>query len=102
MRNTVERIHKDSVHQVKGACHLLPSHVRAIGEYCISSNDPCQFAIFVLLLLAINLFLRKLEFSSLEDDNFNVNMFVMTGEYLVEALNLKVLGKGKRDQDRGQ
>jgi len=39
----------------------------------------------VLFLVAINLFLRKFEFSSLEESNLNINMFVMTGEYIVNA-----------------
>ena len=95
VKNTVARIRKDSEHQIKGACHLLPCDVRQVGDYCISSNDPFLFGIFVLLLMSIELFLRKYEFSSLELSNFNTNMFVMTGEYLIEALNLKVKGKHK-------
>jgi len=57
--------------------------------------------VFSLLLVAICLFLRKLEFTSLEDSNFNQEMFVMAADNIVEALNLKVLGKAVRDKDRG-
>jgi hypothetical protein len=68
----------------------------------VSGNDPCDFAIYVLLLVAINLFLRKLEFSSLQESNFNLDMFVMTGEYIVGAMHLKVLGKAVRNTTRGE
>jgi hypothetical protein len=54
----------------------------------------------VLLLLAIDLFLHKMEFSSLTLENFNTNMFVMKDEYLIEALNIKVKGKRKRKRKR--
>jgi len=102
MKNTIQWIHKRSNHKTNGSAQLLPKQVRQLGVHCVSGNDPCDFAIYVLLLVAINLFLRKLEFSSLKESNFNVDMFVMTGEYIVSALHLKVLGKGVRDTTRGE
>lgn len=101
VNNTIEHIVKESDHQIVGAKHLLPSQVRQIRDHCIGSNDKGKFEIFTLLLVSINLFLRKLEFSSLESANFNTNMFAMKGAYCIEALSLKVRGKNKRTKERG-
>ena len=57
--------------------------------------------IYALLLVSISMFLRKFEFSSLEESNFQIDAFSMVGEYIVDALHLKVLGKSVRDKDRG-
>ena len=67
--------------------------VRHIGLHCVTSNDPYLYGIYVLLLFSIDLFLRKMEFSSLEPNNFSTTMFVMTAQYTIEALNVKVKGK---------
>ena len=77
--------------------------MRDIRDYCVNSNDPFHFGLFCVLLLSIDVFLRKVEFQSLSSDNFNSNLFVMTGEFLPEALNLKVKGKIKKtkNQDPG-
>ena len=101
VRDTILKIKKDSGHQVNGACHLLPSDLREIGGYCSSSNDPFLFMICVMLLLSIDLFLRQMEFISLHYDNFMTNMFVMSDEFIVEALNLRVKGKAKRHKKKG-
>jgi hypothetical protein len=102
VKNTVKLIHFRSTHKVNGSSHLLPSQVRQLGAHCVSGNNLCDFSIFVLFLVAINLFLRKLEFSSLDEANLHQNMFVMTGEYIVRALHLSVLGKGVRNTTRGE
>lgn len=101
VRDTIKQIKTNSSHKREGAAQLLPGDVRDIGEYCINSNDPFLFAVFVLLLVSIDLFLRKMEFMSLELSNFNTNLFVMSGEYIIEALNLKVKGKKKKKKRRG-
>ena len=100
VRDTINYIRDKSHHVVSGACHLLPSHVRQIREYAASSNDIYWMEIYVLLLMSIELFLRKMEYSSLTVDNFNTNMFVMSDEYVVEAFNLKVKGKKKRKKKK--
>jgi len=102
MKNTIQWIHKRSSHKVIGSSQLLPSQVRQLGAHCVSGNNICDFSIFVLFLVAINLFLRKFEFSSLQESNLNLNMFVMTGEYIVNAMHLSVLGKGVRNTTRGE
>jgi len=101
-KNTITWIHKRVYYVKNGACQLLPSHVRQIGTHCVSGNDACEFGIFTLLLVAINLFLRKLEFTSLDASNLHQNMFVMSGEYIADGLHLKVKGKGVRDTTRGE
>ena len=101
VKNTIEHIVKNSDHQIVGAKHLLPSQVRQIRDHCIGSNDKGKFEIFSLLLMSISLFLRKMEYTSLEAANFNMEMFVMKDSYCIEALNLKVRGKSKRTKERG-
>ena len=98
--DTFSYIRDNTAHMVNGACHLLPSHVRKIREYAASSNDIVWYEIFVMLLMSIELFLQKMEYSSLDGDNFNTNMFVMSDEFVPEALNLKVKGKKKRKKKR--
>lgn len=102
VKDTVSFCHKTSDHVVQGARQLLPSQVRQIRDYCINSNDKCLVAIYTMLLLSIYLFLRKMEVEGLTDENFNIEMFVMTKEFLVDALNLKIHGKSKRTRDRGK
>ena len=65
--DTIAHIKAGSNHTVKGACHLLPSDVRDLRDHCLNSNDPYLFCIWVMLLLAIDLFLRKMEFQSLHE-----------------------------------
>jgi hypothetical protein len=99
--NTISHIQKDNQWKPTGATHLLPSEVRKIGQYCVHSNDPCKFMVFVLFLVAINLFLRKFEFSSLTGASFITSKHFMTGEDVVEALHLQVDGKQARCRSRG-
>ena len=95
VRDTIAHIKAESEHHVQGACHLLPGDICDTHDYCVNSNDAFLLGIFVLLLTSIDLFLRKMEFSSLHEDNFNTEMFVLTDEFVIEALNLKVKGKKK-------
>ena len=81
---------------------MLPSEVRILGRFCIASNNLFYLAIYALLLLSIDVFLRKIEFSSLDLENFNTAMFVMTDEYIIEALNLKAKGKKKKKSKKGK
>ena len=98
--DTINYIRANTSHIVRGACHLLPSHVRQIRNYAASSNDIFWMEIYVLLLMSIELFLRKMEYTSLTLENFNQNMFVMSDDFVVEALNLKVKGKKKRKKKK--
>lgn len=100
MNDTIAHIKDASNHKVNGACHLLPGDLRQIRSYCISSNNPHLFCIFVMLLTSIELFLRKMEFTSLHSDNFNTDMFVFTAENVFDALNIKVKGKKKRKKKK--
>ena len=100
--DTVAFIKANSLHKVRGSCHMLPSEVRILGRFCIASNNLFYLAIYALLLLSIDVFLRKIEFSSLDLENFNTAMFVMTDEYIIEALNLKAKGKKKKKSKKGK
>ena len=100
VNDTVCHVRNNSNHVVRGACHLLPSHVRLVREHAQSSNDIFWFQICTVLLVSIELFLRKMECKSLTLENFNQNMFVMSDEHVVEALNLKVRGKKKRKKKK--
>jgi hypothetical protein len=101
VRDTIAHIKAASGHKVNGACHLLPRDLRDIRDHCVSSNDPFKLCIFTMLLLSIDLFLRKMEFQSLNEENFNTNMFVLSGENIIEALNVKVKGKKKKKKKKG-
>ena len=98
VNDTIHWLRDNTDHVVQGASHLLPSHVRQIRAYAEASNDVYWFGIYTLLLMSIELFLRKMEFSSLTLDNFNTDMFVMSAENLPEALNLRVKGKKKEEE----
>lgn len=100
-KDTIQFIKNNSTHQRNGAKQLLPSEVRDIGQHCINSNDAFLCMMFVLLLLAIDLFLRKIEFQSLHLDNFVTELFVMRQPYIVDALNVKVKGKKKKTKKKG-
>lgn len=101
VKDTIAYIHKYSQHQVRGANQLTPSDVRYIGNYCIASNDRYLYGLFALALLAIDLFLRKTEFSSLHEDNFMQYMSVISKGDDPDSLVFKVKGKGKRTRHRG-
>lgn len=92
-RDTVSFIKSRSSHIVQGACHLLPSDVRILRRWVTANNNVFGFEVFTLLLMSIELFLRKAEYSSLSGDNFNEGLFLLSDKYVPEALNLSVKGK---------
>jgi hypothetical protein len=72
---------------------LLPSEVRRIGEYCISSGSSFQVSIFICLLFAVDLFLHKEEFLWVDFDSFINNLMIMSDEYLIDGLVVKLKKK---------
>ena len=100
VKDTVQYLKNTSVHIVRGSCHLLPSEVRMIREHAAASNNLWLMEIFTLLLTSIELFLRKREYSSLHSDNFNTDMFLLTDDFVIEALNVSVKGKRKNTKER--
>jgi hypothetical protein len=96
VKNTIDKIKQESRHVVRGAEQLDPAEQRAIRDYCVSSNSPFLLMFYVLMRFATNLYLRRFEFESLHEDNFNTALFVMLGAYIIGGLNLKVFGKRKR------
>ena len=102
VHDTVLYCNKTSVHEVQGARQLLPSQVRLIRDHCINSNDKCLVQIYTMLLLSIYMFMRKMEVQQLTEESLNKNMFVMTESFLIEALNITILGKAKQTREHGK
>ena len=100
VKDSIIHIRKNSIHVVRGASHLLPGDVRQIRKFVEAANDVYWMGIYTMLLMSIELFLRKMEYSSLTAENFNTKMFVLSGEYNIDALNIKVKGKRKRRKAR--
>jgi hypothetical protein len=48
------------------------------------------------MVVSIDLFLRQCESSSITDESFNQNRFIMGGEYVVDAFSLVIHGKSKK------
>jgi hypothetical protein len=72
---------------------LFPSVLRRIGDHCISSGSSFQVSIFICLLFAVDLFLHKEEFLGVDFDSFINNLMIMSGEYLVDGLVVKLKKK---------
>jgi len=99
--DTMKFIKMNSNHIVEGANRLTPSDVRDIGEYCISSNDHYNYCLFVLTLVSIDLFLRKMEFSSLHNANFSAQLSVVNRKDAPDSLCFKVKRKKKKESGKG-
>jgi len=95
VRDTLSHIKHSSTHAITPACQLLPSDLRDVRDYCISKNSAYYLGIYALQLLAIDLAFRKTEYTHLTEQSFNQEMTVMSGEYIVEALNIKARTKKK-------
>ena len=91
-----------SAHVAQGACHLLPSDVRIIRNWVHANNDLFGLEVYTLLLMSIELFLRKMECSSLQGENFNVGLFLLTDQCVPEALNVSVKGKNQQEREERQ
>lgn len=89
---TLVYLKKTYVHVGNPTCQLLPSEIREMAHYLINGSH-YHFGIYVCLLLAVDNFLRKMEFKHLHGDNFNTSMHVMTDKFTPEGLNHKVRGK---------
>ena len=76
----------------KGCSQLLPSYVRRMRERLISSNNLIDFQTYVIILVAIKLFLRQDEFGDIKIDRFVPELFVVK-EGGVIGLLVKVFGK---------
>jgi hypothetical protein len=100
VRDTMIYIRNNSTHTVSGACHLLPSDVRDLRAYAVATNDIWIMEVYTLLLLSIDLFLRKSEYSSISSENFNTKLFLLTDHFVIEALNVSVKGKRTQTKER--
>jgi len=100
VQNTKKFLTDNSLHTVNGAKQVTPGEVRRLGSYCIAQNSWYHFAIFVLFLMSIELFLRRDEYRLAGGEAYQKNMCVMTGNFLVEAIALKLKVKKTRDNSR--
>lgn len=88
-------IKKECNHVTRPACQLLPSEIRLIGDHCIHSNDKFKFGFYSLLLVACDLALRRIEYSSLHEANFKTDASVLRQDFHVDAFCLAVKTKRK-------
>lgn len=100
VKDTILGLKNRNTHVPMGSCHLLPSDVRSIREYCCARNDKFGMEIYTVLLLSIDGFLRKAEFSSLHGDNINVGLCLLTDYFVLDALNISVKGKRCNTKER--
>ena len=93
--DTIRYIESNSDHVANGAKQLLPSDVRDIRAHCLIQDDTYYYGLFVLAILSIDCFLRKMEFSSINAASFISEMFTMVEKYTPMALMMKIEGKKK-------
>lgn len=96
VRNTKKRINGNSTHVVKGAGQLTPSDMRDFLDFASCTGSWYTFGLAVLYLFAIELYLRKEEFTNVKGEDFIPEMFKMKDRFLPENLTLKL--KVKRHQ----
>jgi hypothetical protein len=77
--------------------------MRQIGLHCINSGSQFKVSIFVCVLLAVELFLRKEEFRGIEFEGFINDMMIMSSEYIIEGLVIKLKKKrtGSTEEQAG-
>jgi len=90
VKDTRNLIKGTSSHVVDGAKQLTPEDMRDFRDYCVNSGSWFQFGLFVMYLFAIDLFLRKEEFTSVKEEDFLQDLFQMTGPFLVKAFVVKL------------
>jgi hypothetical protein len=90
-------------HTVKRCGQVRPSEMRQIGLHCINSGSQFKVSIFVCVLLAVELFLCKEEFRGIEFEAFINDMMIMSSEYIIEGLVVKLKKKrtGSTEEQAG-
>ena len=76
---------------------LLPSEVRDIRTYCLSSNSKSDLMFWTILIVSIKLFLRIEEALSMKVEDFLMDL-ATTSKFRVKSLMTSI--KGKRDKIR--
>lgn len=93
-KTTIER--DRSAYEENGTTPLIPTEVRDIRNYLISSNTIAGLQMYVILIVAIKLFLRFDEFSTLDIvDSFITELHVVSAT-AIAALCVQVQGKCDR------
>ena len=90
VNDTTKRIKYESEHVTEGCKQVTPSDFRKFRDYCINSASWYNYQLFIMFLVAIELFLRKTEFCNITEDSFNISSSVLTGPYILQCLNLKL------------
>ena len=94
--NTMTQLKKDDHdYEECGSSQLLPSDLRLLRARLLSSNCIIGLQTYVIILVAIWIFLRHDEFHDIEMDQFQMDMHEVF-EDKVEALVLKVFGKADK------
>lgn len=87
-----------SDHIVKKCYQILPSEVQRIRDYLLSTNKMEDYQIYVMMLVAIHLFLRFDEISALRCEHFLSDEFSsITPEGKVNMFVIKIKAKMHRD-----
>lgn len=85
-------------HIVKKCYQILPSELQRIKDYLFSTNKIEDYQVYVMMLVAIHLFLRFDEISALKCEHFLSDEFSsITPEGKVNMLVIKIKGKTQRD-----
>jgi hypothetical protein len=79
----------DHAYKEKGSCQLLPSDICLLRNHLLSSKSIVSLQTYVIILIAIALFLRHDEFHDIEMCHFVADTFQVHDDQ-VEALVLKV------------
>jgi hypothetical protein len=102
--NTKTYIFRDITckHKPNGAKHLTPADFRMLIAFVVASNSTFLFCLLTMLLMAIEQYLRKGEFSFIHSDCFDQDSFVMTGPYVVKAFHMHVKVKRTSSNEAGK
>ena len=85
----------DHDYQEKGSSQLLISDLRLLRSNLLSTNNIIGLQTWVIILIAVMLFLRYDEYHGIQMEDFLVDIFEIT-ERSIDALVLKVFGKSDK------
>lgn len=83
----------NSKHNVKRSNQLLPTEVKAVGRFCRQSGNLVYLMLYTVLLVGIELYLRREEFKMIDDVSVIWDSTFMAGENLINSLMLHLRKK---------
>jgi hypothetical protein len=95
-----------SGYKPNGDTPLSPKEIMLIRDFLVSSNEPFDFMLYVLILLSILLFLREeeaVDVKGISIDKFEFSTSIVSDGGIVDSLSVWIKGifnfmKGKSDQ----